>query len=253
MYKVKEMADLSGVSVRTLHHYDEIGLLIPDSFSPSGYRLYSKTNLERLQQILFFKELGFGLVQIKEILDQPGFDRKEAMMAHKELLIKRKNRLESIIETVEKTIQSIEGGLKMKEKEMFDGFSMEDIQKHKEKYSKEARKKYGAAIVSETERKTDSYTKEDWANISSKTEEIYKKIASRMDYGPEDEEVQQEVGKWRQLITDNFYDCTFDIFRGLGDLYVDDPRFTKNIDKHKKGLASFLKDAMHVYCDRHSK
>ncbi|MFC7370217.1 MerR family transcriptional regulator [Fictibacillus iocasae] len=252
MYKVKEMAVLSGVSVRTLHHYDEIGLLVPDSSSASGYRLYSKSNLERLQQILFFKELGFGLLQIKEILDQPGFDRKEAMISHKELLLKKKERLENIIKTVDKTIRSIEGGTTMKEKEMFDSFSMEDIRKHEEKYKEEVRKKYDKTIVAESEKKTQQYSKEDWARIQAKSDEIYRTLASRMDHGPDDEVVQQVIAKWRQLITDHFYECTLDIFRGLGDLYVDDPRFTKNIDKHKKGLAAFMRDAMHIYCDRQS-
>src|SRR4051794_6613571 len=110
-YKVKEVADLVGVSVRTLHQYDEIGLLVPESVNQAGYRLYTERELERLQQILFFREIGFSLHEIKEILDRPEFDRKRALEAHKELLLEKKKRLEDIIFTVDKTIQSIEGGI----------------------------------------------------------------------------------------------------------------------------------------------
>ncbi|GMB09612.1 DNA-binding transcriptional MerR regulator [Thermolongibacillus altinsuensis] len=250
-YKVKEVADMAGISVRTLHHYDQIGLLVPDTITPSGYRLYSEQNLERLQQILFFKEMGFRLQEIKHILDHPHFDRKKALQAHREMLIKKKERLEEMIKTVEKTIQSIEGGIQMEKKEMFKGFDMREIEEHQKKYAQEAREKYGKEMVEKVEQRTSTYTKEDWATIKTKTEEIYNRIIARMEYGPEDAQVQEAVAEWRQLITDYFYECTLDIFRGLGDLYVNDERFTKNIDQFKKGLAAFLREAIHVYCDRH--
>ena len=108
-YKIKEVADLAGVSVRTLHHYDQIGLLKPDSVNEAGYRLYSRENLERLQQILFFKELGFELRAIKQILDSPGFDRLQALEAHRKALQEKKKRLEALIGSVETTIESIKG------------------------------------------------------------------------------------------------------------------------------------------------
>jgi DNA-binding transcriptional MerR regulator len=111
-YKVKEVADLPGVSVRTLHHYDQIGLLVPKSANPSGYRFYTDSELERLQQILFFREIGFSLQKIKTFLDSPEFDRKRALEAHKELLPDKKKRLEDIIDTVTLTLQSIEVGSK---------------------------------------------------------------------------------------------------------------------------------------------
>lgn len=123
-YKVKEVADLAGVSVRTLHHYDEIGLLTPESVTTAGYRLYSERELERLQQILFFKEIGFPLQEIKTILDSPGFDRERALIAHRELLIEKKKRLEDLINTVDKTIDAVKGGIVMDKKDMFEGFDM---------------------------------------------------------------------------------------------------------------------------------
>ncbi len=252
MYKVKEVADIVGVSVRTLHHYDQIGLLQPESITPAGYRLYTSSNLERLQQILFFKEIGFSLQEIKNVLDQPDFDRKEALKLHKDLLKKKRQRLDDMIHTVDQTIQSLEGGTAMTNEDMFKGFDMKEIEEHQKKYADEVREKYPKETVDQAQAKTSQYTKDDWQNIMEETNEIYGNIAKRMDRDPADPEVQQEVGKWKQFITENFYYCTFEIFRGLADLYVDDPRFTKNIDKHGEGLSQYLRKAMIIYCDNHS-
>lgn len=248
-YKVKEVADMVGISVRTLHHYDQIGLLKPESVSLAGYRLYSQDNLERLQQILFFKELGFNLKEIKKILDSPNFDRNQALMAQREVLIKKRERLEKIIDTVERTINWIEGGVEMNKEEMFEGFDMSEIEKHKEKYGQEVREKYDREIVEECERKTSTYTKHDWALIKVQMGQIYKNIMEAMDNGPADSRVQREIGRFRQLITDNFYECSLEIFRGLGDLYVNDGRFTEYFEGYKSGLARFMREAMHIYCD----
>ena len=249
-YKIKEVADMVGVSVRTLHHYDQIGILKPESVTTAGYRLYTEVDLERLQQVLFFKELDFNLQEIKEILDNPSFDRKHALKTHRELLIEKKKRLDKIIKSVDKTIDSIEGGIDMSKKEMFEGFDMTEIEAHKEKYAEETKQKYGKTdAYKESMKKTSKYTKEDWARIKASNERIYGKIVANMDKGIEDPEVQKAVGELRQEITDNYYNCTVEIFRGLGDLYVNDPRFTANIDKYKEGLAEFLSEAMHYYCD----
>ena len=142
MYKVKDIADIVGTSVRTLHHYDDIGLLTPDSVTEKGYRLYSLENLERLQQILFFKELDFNLNEIKEILDNPNFDKKEALNNHKKLLEEKVRRLKRIINTVDNTINNMEEGIAMNEKIMFDGFNSDEINKYKE----EVKDKYGKTI-----------------------------------------------------------------------------------------------------------
>lgn len=249
-YKVKEVRDMVGVSVRTLHYYDQIGLLKPESVSAAGYRLYTDSDLERLQQILFFKELDFNLQEIKEILDSRDFDRVHALKAHRDMLIKKKKRLERIIKSVEKTIDSAEGGEKMNKKEMFDGFSMEEIEKHKEKYAKEVKEKYGDShAFKESQSRTSKYSKEDWAIIMKKQGEIYKKLSGLMDREPADSEVQKSVEDWREHINRYFYTCTPEIFRGLGELYVNDERFTANIDKVKSGLAKFLSEAIKVYCD----
>lgn len=249
-HMVGEIAELVGISVRTLHHYDRIGLLKPESVSPAGYRLYGDGDLEKLQQILFFRELGFGLKETKEIINQPGFDRKKALRTHRELLLEKRQRLEALIDSVDQTLQSIEGGKEMEKREMFAAFDLSEIERHKEKYAAETRRLYGhTAAYKESEERTARYTKEDWAVIMQRQSELYTRIASLMDNGPADPQVQAAVGEWRQHLTDSFYNCTPEIFRGLGDLYVNDARFTANIDKIKPGLAAFMREAMHIYCD----
>ncbi|APQ77253.1 MerR family transcriptional regulator [Clostridium botulinum] len=249
-YKIKEVADMAGISVRMLHHYDKIGLLDPESVSAAGYRLYSDENLDRLQQILFFKELNFPLQEIKIILDSPNFNKKEALETHRQLLLEKKLRLEKIIQSVDKTINSMEGEFKMDKKEILNVFSMTEIEEHQRKYSEEVKEKYGnTSAYKESNEKTSKYTKEDWSNIMKDWDIIYKKLANLMDKNPDDKEVQEYIHQSREHISKNFYDCTPEIFRGLGEIYVNDERFTANIDKYKTGLSKFLRDAINVYCD----
>ncbi|APC81232.1 TPA: MerR family transcriptional regulator [Clostridium botulinum] len=249
-YKIKEVADMAGISVRMLHHYDKIGLLDPESVSAAGYRLYSDENLDRLQQILFFKELNFPLQEIKIILDSPNFNKKEALETHRQLLLEKKLRLEKIIQSVDKTINSMEGEFKMDKKEILNVFSMTEIEEHQRKYSEDVKEKYGnTSAYKESNEKTSKYTKEDWSNIMKDWDIIYKKLANLMDKNPDDKEVQECIHQSREHISKNFYDCTPEIFRGLGEIYVNDERFTANIDKYKTGLSKFLRDAINVYCD----
>lgn len=249
-YKIKEIADLAGVSIRTLHHYDDIKLLSPEKVTDAGYRIYSDKSLERLQQILFFKELDFSLSEIKQIMDNPSFDRKKALLGQKELLIEKKKRLEKIINTVDNSLKVIEGEICMNKDDMFSSFSMENIEEHKRKYAKETKEKYGETLAyKECEKKTSKYSKDDWNRISKETQEIYLQLAKIMDKEPSDRDVQELVDQWRNLITDNYYNCTLQIFEGLAEVYVHDERFRNNIDKTKVGLAQFLSDAIKVYCN----
>ncbi len=253
-YKVKEVSELVGVSVRTLHHYHQIGLLIPSLVNSNGYRLYNQDDLDKLQQVLFFKELEFNLNEIKEIIDSPNFDRKHALKSHRELLLEKKKRLEKIIDSVDKTIEVMEGNRIMDNKEMFEGFDISEIEKHKEKYAKETKEKYGHTdAYAESQKKTSKYTKEDWARVMGRQGEIYNKLVALMDKDPADHEIQKVIDENRQHITNSFYNCTIEIYRGLGELYVCDERFTKNIDKFKEGLAEFLSKAIKVYCDNANK
>ncbi|MGM0883793.1 MAG: MerR family transcriptional regulator [Bacillota bacterium] len=251
MYKINEVAKLAGISVRTLHHYDSIGLLKPAEVGDNSYRLYSDDDLARLQQILFFKELEFPLQEIRAILDNPSFDRRQALHTHKQLLEQKKHRLENILASVEQTLQSIEGGRAMSKQDMFEPFDMKKIEEHQKKYEQEVKEKYGHTdAYKQSAQRTAAYKEEDWKRIHAESEAIYRGIIGAMHKGPADEEVQKYVDQFRSHITSAYYDCTPEIFRGLGDLYVYDERFTKNIDKYQDGLAVFLRDAMHVYCDR---
>ncbi|HEY8346700.1 MAG TPA: MerR family transcriptional regulator [Symbiobacteriaceae bacterium] len=247
MYTVKMVADLAGVSIRTLHYYDQIGLLRPAPVSPSGYRLYADADLARLQQILFYRELGFSLQQIKEILDRPGFDLREALQNHREMLLAQKERLERLIHTVDRTLERMERGMPMEPKdwkELFDGFDPSQ-------YEEEARQRWGKTqAYQESVERARRYTRDDWESIKKESQEIYQHLADLMDRAPDDPEVQHWIGRWHQLIDQRFYTCPPDLFRCLGEMYLQDERFTANIDRIRKGLAAFMKEAMAVYADR---
>ncbi|WP_244151663.1 MerR family transcriptional regulator [Halobacillus dabanensis] len=247
---MKEVAEIAGVSVRTLHHYDHIGLLSPGNVSASGYRMYGEAELARLQQILFFKELDFPLQKIKSILDDPAFNHEEALEQHRRILLEKKKRLERLIHSVDQTLGAIRGGETMGSEERFKPFSKREIEAHQKKYEKEVEERWGdTAAYKESKRKTAGYSDDDWKMIQEEGNRIDEELVALMNRGPENEEVQRLISKKRQHITDYFYDCKPEIFRGLADMYVNDPRFTKNIDKWKDGYAKFLRDAMHVYCD----
>ncbi|MHA2959817.1 MerR family transcriptional regulator [Priestia megaterium] len=242
--KVKEVADLIGISVRTLHHYDEIGLLKPDAVSESGYRLYSPANLDMLQQILFFKELGFSLKQIHEIITDPTFNRTEALILQKNMLIEKRSRLDQMIVTINKTIQYEEGAIEMNEKERFKGLDFSH-----NPYEEEARKRWGNQRVDEANEKVQSFSPEEQQHMSNQWESIYTHLASLRDLSPSSIEAQKAIATWYQFSNENFGTYSLEAFKGLGEMYVQDERFTTNIDRYGKGLAKFMSEAMSVFAD----
>lgn len=247
-YRIKKVADIAGISVRTLHHYDNIGLLRPAAASPAGYRLYSNDDLSRLQEILFFRELGFGLNEIKEILDRPGYDRRGALLTHKKILQEKNLRIVKLIRAVDMTLYSMERGSTMSKEEMFGAFDEATV----EEYKKEARERWGGTgAYKESERKTAKYTKADWERINAASGDIHRRLAEVMEAGhaPSDSEAQEAVGRWFKHICEYFYTCTPEIFKGLGEMYVADPRFKKVYEDIKPGLAEFAKDAMTFFAD----
>ncbi len=245
-YTVKAVADLAGVSVRTLHHYDEIGLLKPATVSPSGYRHYAEPDLERLQQILYFRELGFSLQEIRGIVTSPGFDQREALRSHRELLLEKQRRLQALIDSVDQSIEALERGTPMDKKAMFEVFGDAKL----EEYREEAKARWGQTDAwRQSEERSKRYTKEDWVSIKEAMGSITQGIAALMDRDPADPEVQQAVGRWYHHINDYFYTVSPEMFRGLGDMYVADPRFTATYEKVKPGMAEFMRKAMHVFAD----
>lgn len=247
---VKRVAELAGISIRTLHHYDEIGLLRPATVSEAGYRLYGAPDLERLQQILFYKEMGLSLEAIKAILDDPGFDRREALLQHRTALLERRAKMDHLLDSIDKTLTEIERGRTMAEmsdqelKELFDGFDQKQ-------YEAEVQQRWGQSeAYKESARRTAKYTKADWTVIKAEQEAIGSGLAALIGRDPGDSEVQAIIQRHFQFINDRFYTMTPEFYRGLGEMYVADHRFTENIDKVKPGLAAFWRDAIAVFCDR---
>lgn len=237
--KVKEVADLVGISVRTLHHYDEIGLLRPSNVTEAGYRLYSDENLETLQQILFFKELGFSLKRIKEILEHPSFDRQKALQAQHQMLLEKRNQLDKIMETIEKTIQQSKGEIQMTNQEKFAGFDFSQ-----NPYEQEAREKWGDQAVDQANKQAADMTALDQERFNK----IFQNLAAVRHLAPDSEEAQREIKKW-YVFLNKMGNYSPEAFKNLGQMYIDDERFTKNIDGFGAGLALFMRDAMAVYAE----
>lgn len=239
-HTVKAVAKIAGVSVRTLHHYDEIGLLKPSSHSAAGYRLYQERDLERLQQVLFFKELGFDLKEIKRILADPDFDRRKALTEHRKLLLERQERFGRLIQSVDRTLVAMQRGIPMNAK-MFDGFDQAALEE-------EARQRWGDTPAwAQSSERWKGYTGADKAAMEREGTEIIQGLVARMDRDPGDAEVQALIARHHAMICRWFFDCPKDIYRAIGDGYVDDPRFTAYWDSIKPGLAVFVRDAIRPY------
>ncbi|UFJ40338.1 MerR family transcriptional regulator [Brevibacillus humidisoli] len=242
--RVKEVADLVGISVRTLHHYDEIGLLTPEKTTESGYRIYSDQDLETLQQILFFRELGFPLKEIKEIVNSPSFDRREALELQRNMLLEKRSQLDKMIATIDKTIRHMKGEIQMTNEEKFEGFDF----RHNP-YEQEARERWGDEAVDKTNAKIKNMSQAEQEAMGSQMNAIYQKLASLRHDSPESAEAQAAIKEWYVFL--NTMGCySLEAFKGLGQMYVDDERFTKNIDRFGEGLAQFMRDAMAIYADR---
>jgi len=242
-YSISQLAKLAGVSVRTLHHYDDVGLLKPSYIKPNGYRRYAEPELVKLQQILFFRELEFSLVQIKAMMEAPGFDVMEALEDQRKLLEMKRERLDSLLSTIDKTIDQAHEEAGMTAEERYGSFTKEHI----EEYKDEVRKKWGSKQLDQSEERTKGWTRADYARVQKEGLEIVGRIAALMDRGPADVAVQEQIELYFQHIC-IFYDCTFEIFRGLGEMYVTDKRFAKYFEKFDEDLPAFMRDAMAVYC-----
>ena len=245
VYTVSKLAKLAGVSVRTLHHYDETGLLKPSFRSGSGYRQYQRADLLRLQQILFYRELEFSLSEIKDILDDPDYDEVQALVNHRHNLEQRIERLTNLLNTLDKTIsQYKEGTMVLTDEELYEGFSKEQI----ERYNKEVDEMYGPGTVEATRERIGKLSKKQWQGVKEEGEAINLEIAELMDLSPEAPEVQKMVKRHHAWIN-NFWTPNAESYKGLGKGYVENPEFREFYDKYKTGLADFLCAAMKHYAD----
>ncbi|MGL5150121.1 MAG: MerR family transcriptional regulator [Clostridium sp.] len=242
--KISELAKLTGITVRTLHHYDKIGLLVPTEITENGYRVYSKESLETLQQILFFKELDFSLKEIKEIMGNKNYNKEEALIKQRELLMKKRERLEGIIGLINKSIKG-------EENMSFKEFNNLEIEETKKKYAKEVKSKWGETdAYKECEAKTKSYSKDKWGETFDEGSKILKAFSEIKEGSPESTDAQRLVEEWRGYITKSFYNCTIEILSGLGQMYVYDERFKNNIDTNGEGTAEFIWKAIEIYCSK---
>jgi DNA-binding transcriptional MerR regulator len=244
-YTVRQLAKLAKVSVRTLHHYDQIGLLKPTSRTAAGYRQYGEKDLLRLQQILFFKELDVPLSEIQTILDRPGFDQVQALQDHKTLLVQRADRLSRLLKTIDATIDKLsEAKMSLTEAELYEGLSQDQI----DRWKQEVREKYDPKIVAESQQRVSKMSKQQWAAIKAEGGAVTQELAALMGKPIGDPQVQKAIGRQFAWVG-NFYTVTPEIFRGLGQLYVEHPEFRANYEKVKVGLADFIQAAITYYCD----
>ncbi len=241
-YTVRQLANLAGVTPRTLHHYDAIGLLRPSSVGENGYRQYDETAALRLQQILFFRELGMELSAIRDVLDAPEFATAAALERHRAALSARAGRLQHLIHTIDRTLLHLNGEIEMSTPDLFAGFDEET----QARYEKEAAEMYDPKVVAESSRRWQSYTAEDKARIQREGGQIYQDMAALLGRDSADAEVQAAVARWHQNLR-AFYEPTPDILRGLGQAYAADPRFSAFFAALHPDLPAFLSRAIEHY------
>jgi DNA-binding transcriptional MerR regulator len=240
MRTVGEVAQLTGVSVRTLHHYDEISLLSPSGRSEAGYRLYSYEDLTRLQEILVWRQLSFSLGEIRDLLDDPEHDRLRALRRQREMVVVERARLGAVLHALDATIDAAVDGTRVEEVSMFEGFD------HSE-YEAEARERWGHTdAYAESARRTAGYGDREWALIRAEGESIVDDFASLMRAGeePSGERARAVAERHRQHLSVWFYECSFAMHRGLAEMYVADARFAGSYESVASGLAQYVHDAV---------
>ncbi len=249
-YTVKKLAKLSGVSVRTLHWYDKIGLLKPAYTLPNGYRYYEEEQLLLLQHILFFRELEFKLSDIQKMLTHTNFDKLKALQTHRITLEKKINQMNSLIHTVDKTISHLKGEQNMQDKDFYSGFD-----NHKQKEYEQYLVKYHGTVaedlIHESKKKTVNWDSKDWHDIKNDGNEIYKAIGKCIEnkLGPRSDEVQALIHRHYQM-TERFYTASKDVYTGLAQLYCEHPGFRKFFDPFHIELTDFIAEAMRVYAHK---
>jgi DNA-binding transcriptional MerR regulator len=244
-YTVNQLAKMAGVSVRTLHHYDHIGLLKPSSRTAAGYRLYERKELLRLQQILFYKELDVPLDEIHRILDDPEFDQVRALQQHRMQLEYQVTRLTRLLDTLDKTLSSLtEDDMTLTDEDLYAGFTPEQ----RERYDREVAEMYDPELVKLSQQRLRKLTKQQWEAIKAEGDAVTRAIAALADTAPESPEVQALIARHHAWI-ENFYPANAEIYRGLGHGYAEHPEFRAFYEKYRPGLADFMCAAMTIYAD----
>jgi DNA-binding transcriptional MerR regulator len=239
---------LAGISTRTLRYYDEIGILKPARINSSGYRIYGRSEVDRLQQILFYRELGVSLESIKNIVTSPSFDGAMALREHHEKLLEKRKQIDMLIANVEKTIALTEGRITMSDQEKFEGFKQNLIDENEKKYGKEIREKYGDDAINESNAKLKNMTQAQYEAAASLAKQVEETLAQAFASGdPAGELAQEAADLHRQWISFYWPKYTKEAHAGVAQMYVDDERFKAYYDKIQPGTAEFLRDAIHIY------
>ena len=234
---VSQMAKLTGVSIRTLHYYDHIGLLCPETAADSGYRWYGAEDVEKMQQILFYRELDFPLKDIRQILADPHYDKQEALRRQRQLLLLKRERLDGLLEL-------LDANLKGERTMEFQGSDAKELEAARRQYADEAKARWGHTDAwKESQEKTG-----DPESQAAAMNDIFRRAAALRKGDPAGAEAQALVKEWQDLISDHYYACTKEILAGLGTMYTADERFQKNMDRFGEGTAAFLSKAIAVYC-----
>ncbi|WP_329289469.1 MerR family transcriptional regulator [Streptomyces sp. NBC_01455] len=249
-YSVGEVAGFAGVTVRTLHHYDEIGLLVPSGRSHAGHRRYGDTDLDRLQQILFYRELGFPLDEVAALLDDPEADPRAHLRRQHDLLTARIEKLQKMAAAVEHAMEARTMGINLTPEEKFEVFGDKDPEAHAE----EAEQRWGGTeAYAESQRRAARYTKDDWKRMQAEVASWGERYDALMEAGePAAGECAMDMAEEHRLhITRWFYACSYEMHRGLGEMYVADERFKEFYDSMRPGLAEHLKEAIAANATRH--
>ncbi|MEU9121236.1 MerR family transcriptional regulator [Streptomyces sp. NPDC048506] len=249
-YSVGQVAAVAGVTVRALHHYDEIGLLQPGERSHAGHRRYGDDDLDRLQQILFYRELGFPLDEVAVLLDDPDVDPQEHLRRQHHLLTDRIEKLQRMAAAVQHAMEARKMGINLTPEEKFEVFGDFDP----DAYQDEVKERWGdTEAYKESQRRAASYTKEDWKRLTAGFDAIHRTMADLLTQGvPADSEAAMDVAEeHRRFITDGYYDCTHEFHTRLGEMYVADERFTATYEAIEPGLAVYLRDAILANAARH--
>ncbi|WP_315068273.1 MerR family transcriptional regulator [uncultured Clostridium sp.] len=247
-YTVQKLGKLAGVSTRTLRYYDEIGILKPARINSSGYRIYGQKEVNTLQQILFYKELGVSLDNIKNILLSPAFDSTTALKEHRENLLAKRKQLDMLIANVDKTIAVTEGRSTMSDNEKFEGFKKQIIDDNEIKYGNEIREKYGNEQVNASYNKFKNMTKEDYDKLETLGTNVVKTLKEAFKtHDPSSPLAQKAAELHKEWLSYSWDNYSKEAHAGLAQMYVDDERFTAYYDKEQPGLAKFLRDAIFIY------
>ncbi|UIO40809.1 MerR family transcriptional regulator [Brevibacillus brevis] len=250
-YTVQKLGLLAGVSTRTLRYYDEIDLLKPARINSSGYRIYGQLEVDRLQHILFYRELGVSLEEIKEILDSPTFDADRALWEHREKLLERRAQLDALIANVDLTLAQREGTKTMSDQQKFEGFKQKMIDENEEKYGAEIRAKYGNDQIEKSNQMVKGMTEEQYAALEKLNAELHDTLAQAFSTGdPAHELAQKAADLHRQWLSFYWDSYSKEAHAGVTQMYVDDPRFTAYYDKEQPGVAEFLRDAVVIYTSK---